>query len=69
MSEQHLSDVLLVGLDFSTTGDRSTLVIGRKRPNETIDVVNVVQGAYALELYEKLTGKNPREVNFNGSRE
>lgn len=69
MNGQAFSDVLLVGFDFSKGVDKTTLLIGRKCPNETVDVINVVQGAYAAELYKKLTGKKPQEVKSDGVRE
>ena len=69
MNGRAFSDVLLVGFDFSNGADKTTLLIGRKRPNETVDVINVVQGAYAAELYKKLTGKKPQEVKSDVIRE
>lgn len=69
MNGRAFSDVLLVGFDFSNGVDKTTLLIGRKRPNETVDVINVVQGAYAAELYKKLTGKKTQEVKSDGIRE
>lgn len=45
------ADTLLV----SRSGD--VLVVGRKRPNETVDIVNAFQGEEAEELYKKLIEK------------
>lgn len=69
MNGRAFSDILLVGFDFSKGVNKTTLLIGRKRPNETVDVINVVQGAYAAELYKKLTEKKPQEVKSDGIRE
>ena len=49
----NLSDTLLVSISFSDK-DTSVLVVGRKRKNESIDIVNAFQGDEALELYKKL---------------
>ena len=49
----NLSDTLLVSISFSDK-DTGVLVVGRKRNNESIDIVNAFQGDEALELYKKL---------------
>ena len=51
-----LSDTLLVGVDFSKK-DKGVLIVGRKRPNESVDIINAFQGEEAKELYEKLITK------------
>lgn len=53
---KHLSDVLLVGIDFSEK-DTGVLIVGRKRMNESVDIINAFQGDEARELYEKLITK------------
>ena len=49
----NLSDTLLVSISFSDK-DTGVLVVGRKRKNKSIDIVNAFQGDEALELYKKL---------------
>ena len=49
----NLSDTLLVSISFSDK-DTGVLVVGRKRNNESIDIVNAFQGEEALDLYKKL---------------
>ena len=49
----NLSDTLLVSISFSDK-DTGVLVVGRKRKNQSIEIVNAVQGDEALELYNKL---------------
>lgn len=51
------ADTLLVGIDFSKGEDVGVLVVGRKRPNESIDIINAFQGEEARDLYERLTTK------------
>ena len=49
----NLSDTLLVSISFSEK-DKGVLVVGRKRKNQSIEIVNAFQGDEALELYKKL---------------
>lgn len=50
-----MNDSLIVTVDFSYGMDMNTLVVGRKKPNQSVEVVNVFQGKEAEELYYKLT--------------
>ena len=50
-----ITDTLLVSIDLSTNGDNAVLLVGRKRKNETVDIVNAFQGEEAVELYKRLT--------------
>lgn len=49
----NLSDTLLVGISFSDK-DTGVLVVGRKRKNQSIEIINAFQGGEALELYKRL---------------
>ena len=49
----NLSDTLLVSISFYEK-DTGVLVVGRKRKNQSIEIVNAFQGDEALELYKKL---------------
>ena len=49
----NLSDTLLVSISFSDK-DTGVLIAGRKRKNQSIEIVNAFQGDEALELYKKL---------------
>lgn len=51
-----LSDILLVSISFSDK-DIGVLVVGRKRKNQSVEIVNAFQGEEALELYKKLVTK------------
>lgn len=48
------SDTLLVGFDFAKGSDKAVCVIGRRRMNESLEIVNAFQGQEAKELYDKL---------------
>lgn len=53
---KYLSDTLLVGVDFSEK-DKGVLIVGKKRLNESVEIINAFQGEEARELYEKLITK------------
>ena len=57
----NLSDTLLVSISFSAK-DTGVLVVGRKRKNQSIEIVNAFQGEEALDLYKKLVMK--KEQNY-----
>lgn len=54
-----LSDTLLVSISFSDK-DTGVLVVGRKRKNQSIEIVNAFQGDEALELYKKLVAQKEK---------
>ena len=55
----NLSDTLLVSISFSEK-DKGVLVVGRKRKNQSIEIVNAFQGDEALGLYKKLVTKKEK---------
>ena len=58
----NLSDTLLVSISFSEK-DKGVLVVGRKRKNQSVEIVNAFQGEEALELYKKLVTKKEKNEN------
>lgn len=50
------NDSLLVSVDFSHGRDVGVLIVGRKRLNQSVEIINAFQGAEAEELYLKLCG-------------
>lgn len=52
-----ITDTILVGFDRSKNGDNTVLIVGRKRPNESVDIINAFEGDEALELYRRLVTK------------
>lgn len=52
-----INESLLVGVDFTNGEDVGVLIVGRKSPNQSIDIINAFQGKEAEELYNKLIGK------------
>lgn len=55
---KELTDVLLVG----RSGD--VLIVGRKRElNDSVEIINALQGEEAKELYDKLIAKKEAVTN------
>ena len=52
-----INESLLVGVDFTNGEDVGVLIVGRKRPNQSVEIINAFQGEEAEELYNKLIGK------------
>lgn len=53
-----MNDNLLIGIDASNGVDRAILTVGRrKRPNGSLEIVNVFRGEEALDLYKKIVTK------------
>lgn len=57
------ADTLLVCIDrqTDTNNDKSVLVVGRKLPNQTVEIVNAFADEEAEELYQKLITKAKKE--------
>ena len=51
-------DTLVVSFSCQTNEDVSVLVIGRKKMNESVEIINAFQGEDAVKLYKKLLEKN-----------
>lgn len=52
-----VNESLLVGVNFTNGEDTGVLIVGRKRPNQSVEIINAFQGKEAEELYKKLVGK------------
>lgn len=50
-----ITDTLLVSIDLATDDDSAVLVVGRKRPNQSIEIINAFQSEDAINLYKLLT--------------
>lgn len=55
------TDTILVSYDFTHGRDASVLIVGRKRKNQSVEIVNAFQGAEAEELYNRLVTKKVKE--------
>lgn len=52
---RELNDCILVSVDFSHGKNADVMIVGRKRPNDTAEIINAFQGEEARELYDRLT--------------
>lgn len=50
-------DTILVSVDFSNNEDTGVLIVGRKRLNQSVEIINAFQGEEANELYKRLVTK------------
>ena len=55
------TDTILVSYDFTHGKDKSVLVVGRKQPKETVEIINAFMGEEAEELYKKLITKKEKK--------
>ncbi len=51
---QVISESLIIGVDFTRGIDTGVLIVGRKKPNQAVDIINAFQGEEAQELYRRL---------------
>ena len=61
-----LSDTILVSFARETTDSDPVLIVGRKRSNESVKIINAFEGKEALDIYENLTTVNKKEGIENG---
>lgn len=57
MNKYHETQSVLVGYDCTNGVDKSTLIVGQKKPNKPIKILNSFFGKEAEELWNKLTRK------------
>lgn len=50
-----LTDTLLVSIDLSASENNAVLIVGRKKPNQSVEIVNAFDGEEDVALYKKLT--------------
>ena len=55
--ENKITGSLIIGYDIDSSTDNAVLIVGRKRMNESTEIINAFQGKEAGELYEKLVTK------------
>lgn len=65
MKNNVTTDVLLVGLDFSKGEDVGVLIVGRKRPNDSFEIINTFQGEEARWMYNRLITKDKEKGGKN----
>lgn len=50
-----ITDTLLVSIDSEDSVNSAVLLIGRKRSDHSVEIVNAFQGEDAIDLYNLLT--------------
>lgn len=58
-----MAESIIVSYVENEDPEKSVLVVGKKRINQSIEIINAFQGSEATELWEKLT--SPRKENNN----
>lgn len=50
-----MTSSVIVGYDYNEATDNAVLIVGRKLPDNVVDIVNAFSGVEAKELWAKLT--------------
>ena len=61
-----LSDTILASFARETPDSYPVLIVGRKRSNESVKIINAFEGKEAIDIYENLTTVNKKEGIENG---
>lgn len=57
-------DTLLIGIDISNKDSTAVLTVGKKRMNQSVEIINAFQGDEARELYNRLVEKKDRKPEY-----
>ena len=57
-------DSILIGVDISDKDSTAVLTVGRKRMNQSVEIINAFQGDEARELYNRLVTKEDRTGGY-----
>ena len=55
--ENKIIGSLIIGYDIDHPTNNAVLIVGRKRMNESIEIINAFQGEEATKLYKRLITK------------
>lgn len=55
-------DTILVSVNFSEKDGTGALLVGRKRMNQSVEIINAFQGKEAIDLYKKLITKQEKNA-------
>ena len=59
------ADSCIVAIDFANGKDNTVLIVGKKKPNMDIDIVNAIQGEDAIRLWNELITQKKRDDSSN----
>lgn len=65
--DNYKPDIILVGFEPSNGEDTCVLIVGRKRMNESVEIINAFQGEEALELYKQLVTVKSKEERYDNN--
>lgn len=57
-------DSVLVSVDLSNKDNSGVLLVGRKRMNQSTEIINAFQGEEARELWKRLMAKKEPEIDM-----
>ena len=60
-----LSDTVLVSFNRESPDSDPILIVGRKRKNQSVEIINAFQGDKAVELYNRLITVKKSEGDSN----
>ncbi len=52
-----MTDSIIVGYDYTEATDNAVLIVGKRMPDMSVDIINAFHGDEAKELWAKLTNK------------
>lgn len=52
-----MTDTVIISIDWNDETNTGVLVVGRKRVNNSVDIINAFSGDEAKELYQRLITK------------
>ncbi len=52
-----MTDTVIISIDWNDEENTGVLVVGRKRVNKSVDIINAFSGDEAKELYQRLITK------------
>ena len=55
------TDSVIVAYDFTHGKDNTVLIVGRKRKNQTVDIINAFQGEEAIDIWKKLITREEKK--------
>lgn len=57
-----MTDSILIGFDRKGDSiDQAVLIVGKKRQNQSVEIVNAFEGIEAIKLYEKLITRKEKK--------
>ena len=55
------TDSVIVGYDYNEPTDNAVLIVGKRLPDMSVDIINAFHGDEAKELWAKLTNNKEKD--------